>query len=277
MSSVMNWWQHLPGQVDPIVFTVGFLSVRWYALLWLLGLFLAYTLARRLSTAQTLPLEALYYLFFSLFLGAWLGGRLGFALWYRPDWFLAHPMNIILPFASDGSWTGIAGMSFHGGLVGVVGALYWFSQRRRLNFWTLADLVALVAPIALFCGRIGNFLNHELYGRVTGVPWGMYFPGVVPSALRHPSTLYEAMLEGMLLFVLLLGLRSKVTLSGGLASAFLILYGALRFLVEYVREPDRGVVLLYGYFTRGQALSLVMIAFGVLLALWLRRTNRARM
>lgn len=272
----MNWWQHLPGQIDPIVFTVGFLSLRWYALMWLAGLALAWFMARRLASSLLLPAESWFDLFFSLFLGAWLGGRIGFALWYRPDWFLAHPMSIILPFASDGSWTGISGMSFHGGLLGVVAALYWFSRRHRLNFLLLADIVALVAPLALFSGRIGNFLNLELYGRVTSVPWGMYFPGVIPSTLRHPSTLYEALLEGVLLFAVLFIVRSRIHLAGGLSALFLVIYGILRFLVEYVREPDRGVVLLYGVLTRGQALSLVMIASGALLFLWLRRQNHDR-
>lgn len=277
---MQEWWQHLPAHIDPIVFTVGFFSLRWYALSWLAGLSLSFLFAKRWLKEQeiTLKEEELFDLFLVLFLGAIVGGHLGYAFLYRPELLFLNPLGFFWPYDHEqGVWTGIAGMSFHGGVIGVVVALFLFAKRYQQDFFRLADLAALSAPIALFFGRVGNFLNQELPGRVTEVSWGMYFPGVFPpETLRHPSTLYEAFGEGLILFFTLLLFRRYFRIPGQLSGFFLMSYGLIRFSLEYFREPDPGVALLFSELTRGQVLSLFLIVSGALYSLWLVRKNRDR-
>lgn len=275
----MNEWQHIPEYVHPIAFTVGFFALHWYALFWLAGFLVALTCALWLVRQKgTITQGDITDLFFVLFVGAFFGGRLGYVFLYRPDIFLIDPLQIVLPFdRATAVWTGIAGMSFHGGLLGGMLALFFFTKKRKLSFWGVADIVALSAPIALFFGRVGNFWNQELPGRMTTVPWGMYFPTILPSgALRHPSSLYEALLEGGVLLIVLFIARRRIPFPGGVAALFLVLYGCMRFFVEYVREPDWGVSLLWGL-TRGQLLSLPMIGVGMFLLWWLHQKNHDKM
>lgn len=273
---MQEWWQHIPEYIDPIVFTVGFFSLYWYSLLFLSGFFGAFLFLRWFVKKRSTNMKPgdILDMCLDLFLGALIGGRLGFVLLYRPDIFLNDPLKVIWPYdLESGVWTGLSGMSFHGGLIGAVIALFLFVRRRGGKFWEIADLVALATPIALFFGRVGNFLNQELYGRITDRPWGMYFP-FADTALRHPSALYEAALEGMVLFLVLFLLRRRRIFQGGLSALFLVLYGTFRFMAEYVREPDFGAPLIVHIFTLGQVYSGVMMIAGALLFVWLRQKNR---
>ncbi len=276
---MQDWWQHIPLTLHPIAFTVGFFSIYWYALFFLTGFLaaLGFVLLLVRKNQDGMTAEVMVDLALWLFFGALLGGRLGYAFFYAPDLFLAQPLQFFSPYDfTHGQWTGIAGMSYHGGLIGVVAVLFWFTKKRELSFWQVADLWVLAAPIGLFFGRLGNFFNLELYGRLTGRPWGMFFPGAEPIGfLRHPSSLYEAALEGCVLFCLLWTARARVRVPGILTSLFVISYAVIRFFLEYVREPDSGVGLFYSL-TRGQVLSLVMLFVGAGLFFWLHRKNYAK-
>ncbi len=270
---MQEWWQHLPLTLHPTAVTVGFFSVSWYGIFFLLGFAAAFSFGYFLVKKERLAIssEELFDLFVLLFFGALLGARLGFAFFYFPNLLFVHPLAFFSPYDfMTRQWTGIAGMSFHGGLIGVLAALIWFVKKRKFSFWFVADILALAAPLTLFFGRLGNFWNGELYGRVTTKPWGMFFPGAEPALLlRHPSSLYEAFLEGVVLFLALLYIRSRTTTPGVLASFFLLGYATVRFFVEYVREPDQGVPL-YFTLTRGQLLSLIMFFCGLTILFWLK-------
>ena len=267
----MHEWQHLLETLDPIAFSIGFFSVSWYALFFLLGLLAAYWFFA--SREGEVPEEHRLDLLVSLFVGAVIGARLGYVLFYGYfEAFLRQPWLIISPYDFEqGVWTGIAGLSFHGGLIGAVAALFLFTSKKRLAFWIAADQVALAVPIALFFGRLGNFFNLELYGRITERPWGMIFPGIEPlGGLRYPASLYEAFLEGVCLFLILLFLSRKKLFPGAVALIFLIGYAVFRFIGEYFREPDPQIGLLLASLSLGQLFSLVMLLLGLFLYGWLK-------
>ena len=280
----MTGWQHFPETIDPIAFTIGFFSVYWYALWFLTGFFIAPWLAFRLARRGDAPCPPndIFDLFAILFFGALLGGRIGYVLLYHPDVFLAAPIAILSPYDfGRRAWTGLSGMSFHGGLVGVVIALAWYASRKELSFWKMADFAALLAPVAIFFGRLGNFFNVELPGRITIVPWGMVFPGAIPTGvLRHPSTLYEALFEGIVLLVILLFLRRLARFDGALTCFFLGFYAIARFGCEYFREPDPQLGLFFsplaGGFTMGQLLSFAMFFAAAVIFIWLKQRNHAK-
>jgi phosphatidylglycerol:prolipoprotein diacylglycerol transferase len=210
-------------------------------------------------------------LYFYLILGLVIGARLGYVLFYDLKMFLENPFEIVA------IWHG--GMSFHGGLIGVLIVGIVFCWKNKKSFWKVSDLIIVTAPIGLGLGRIGNFINGELYGRVTQVPWGMIFPkgGSLP---RHPSQLYESALEGGLLFLILWSLKDRRLPAGGLLAVFLFFYGAFRFFVEFFREPDAQLGLVFGPFTMGQVLCTLMMTGGVLLMIYLKlgqRDNRSKM
>jgi phosphatidylglycerol:prolipoprotein diacylglycerol transferase len=202
-------------------------------------------------------------LYFYLILGLIIGARLGYVLFYDLKMYLADPLEI---FAI---WHG--GMSFHGGLIGVLLVGILFSWKNKKSFWKIADLFIVTAPIGLGFGRIGNFINGELYGRVTQVPWAMIFPTDKDLLPRHPSQLYESALEGGILFLILWFLKDKKLPTGGLLAIFLSLYGLFRFFVELFREPDPQLGFILGPFTMGQTLSAFMIIGGIILFLYLKR------
>lgn len=202
-------------------------------------------------------------------IGLLLGGRIGYVLFYDLFYFLQNPLEIFLPYDfSQGEWIGISGMSYHGGIIGVILAWLLFSRRFDLSFWKLADFIVPAVPLGYFWGRLGNFFNGELFGRVTEKFWGMHFSfwEAQRGILRHPSQIYEALGEGILLFLILWFLRNKVYISGSLAVIYLIGYASFRFFIEFVREPDAQVGLFFG-FSMGQILSLIMLlgAFGAFL------------
>lgn len=242
-------------QIDPVLFHFGPLAVRWYGLMYLLGFVAAFFIISRLAPRRQLPLDkdSVSDLLFYIVLGVILGGRIGYILFYNFSYFLGHPLQI---FAV---WQG--GMSFHGGLTGVVVATLIYCRRHAIAILPLADILAIAATIGLGLGRIGNFINGELWGRVTNHPWGMVFPGAGPLP-RHPSQLYEALIEGPIIFFLLYWLFARKVRNGAVFFSFLIFYGGGRFIVEFFREPDQQIGFLWGGATMGQILCLAMILLG---------------
>jgi phosphatidylglycerol:prolipoprotein diacylglycerol transferase len=243
---------------DPVAFEIGPLVIRWYSLAYVVGILAGWQYAMRLADRTGGRIERSHVDDFIVWatLGVILGGRLGYVLFYKPGYFLGNPIEI---FAM---WKG--GMSFHGGALGVLIAVALYCRKRRLSFLSFADLITAAAPIGLFFGRIANFINGELFGRTTDVPWAMAFPRGGP-APRHPSQLYEAGLEGLVLFailaVLIFGYRGLMR-PGLVTGAFFAGYGVARFLVEYVREPDAHLGTLFGFMTMGQILSLPLVFLG---------------
>jgi phosphatidylglycerol:prolipoprotein diacylglycerol transferase len=256
-------------QFDPVAIQIGPLAVRWYGLMYLLG-FVLFVVLGKLRARQNLltgwhPRDVDDMLFYGVF-GVIVGGRLGYVLFYKLGYYLEHPLEILAV------WQG--GMSFHGGFIGVLVALIFFARNRHKRWLEVTDFVAPLIPLGLGLGRIGNFINGELWGRPTGTSWGMVFPQV-DMQLRHPSQLYEAALEGIVLFILLWWFARRRRPVGAVSGLFLIGYGSFRFLVEYAREPDSFLGLLSFGLTMGQWLSLPMIAAGVALMVWsYRRAGR---
>jgi len=257
-------------QFDPIAFQLGPVAVRWYGLMYLVAFVLFVVLgkvrARRNLLTGWHPRDVDDMLFYGVF-GVILGGRLGYVLFYKPLHYLAHPLEILQV------WSG--GMSFHGGFLGVLVALWLFARSRDKRFLDVTDFVAPLVPLGLAAGRLGNFINGELVGRVTDVPWAMVFPQV-DGLPRHPSQLYQFGLEGVLLFMLLWWYAGRTRPMGAVSAMFLIGYGAFRFIAEYAREPDNFLGFLAGGFTMGQWLSLPMMAAGVVMLVWsYRRAGKA--
>lgn len=242
--------------ISPVFFEFGPLQFRWYGLMYLIGLTAAYFLIKKKVARKRLPLskDQIYDMIVWAALGVFIGGRLGYTLFYNFSYYVQHPLKIIAV------WEG--GMSFHGGLLGTIVSLIWFSKRQGIPIYTIADLAAAVTPIGLGFGRLGNFINGELYGRPTDVDWCMVFPAGGP-ACRHPSQLYEAGLEGLLLFTILWLIGRKTTPPGTIFWSFITGYGLCRLLVELFREPDAHIGLLFGSLSMGQILSLPMVIAGV--------------
>jgi phosphatidylglycerol:prolipoprotein diacylglycerol transferase len=255
-------------QFDPVALQLGPLAVRWYGLMYLVGFALIWAAGRyRIArapggvwAARDLD-DALFY----GILGTILGGRLGYVLFYKFGEYVAEPWRVFYV------WEG--GMSFHGGMLGVILALAWFARSRRQDWLAVTDFIAPLAPLGLAAGRLGNFINAELWGRPASVPWAMVFPNVdgVP---RHPSQLYEFALEGVVLFTLLWWFSSRSRARGAVSGAFLLGYGLLRFLVEFTREPDGFLGLLSFGLSMGQWLSAPMIVVGAVLMAWAYRPGR---
>ena len=272
-------------QIDPIALTLGPVDIHWYGIMYLAAFGLGYWLGLRRVRQGRFPVtEAAYsdLLFYGM-LGVILGGRLGYTLFYGFPEFLADPVSIVRV------WEG--GMSFHGGLLGVLGAVAFWSWRQRIAFWDTVDFVAPLVPHGLGLGRLGNYIGGELWGHTTDAPWGVIFPKSLPEAYaapealraayesgaldayaRHPSQLYQATLEGLVMFALLWWYSSKPRPRYAVAGWFGILYGVFRFAVEFVREPDAHLGYLWGgWLTMGMLLSLPMIATGIVLLALSRR------
>lgn len=252
-------------QFDPVALQLGPLAIHWYGLMYLAGFMAFLWLGRKRIGATPQPLihaKQLDDLLFYGVLGVILGGRLGYVLFYKSGYYAAHPLEV---FAL---WQG--GMSFHGGFLGVLAALAWFAHNQRLRWLQLTDFIAPLVPPGLAFGRLGNFINGELWGRPSDMPWAMVFPGV-DGQPRHPSQLYEFALEGLLLFALLWLYARKPRPVGALSGLFLIGYGSFRFLVEFTREPDSHLGLLSMGMSMGQWLSLPMVVVGILLMRYSQR------
>ncbi|WP_100656232.1 prolipoprotein diacylglyceryl transferase [Alteromonas flava] len=239
--------------IDPIIFSIGPLAVRWYGLMYLIGFVAAFFLAKQRLARVGWSKEQLSDFLFWGFLGVIIGGRVGYVLFYQFDLFLSDPLYLVK------IWTG--GMSFHGGLLGVITAIALYARKMNMRFLTLGDFVAPLVPIGLGAGRLGNFINAELWGRTTDVPWGVIFPGA-GNYPRHPSQLYEFALEGVVLFVLLWWYSAKPRPRGAIGGLFLLGYGCFRFIIEFFREPDSHLGLYSFGLSQGQLLCIPMIALG---------------
>ncbi len=268
MEQFWQWWQHLPTHIDPVLFQIGPVRLQYYGLMYLVAFGLTYFLViRRIKseTRWTVTTEQVQSLMTALILGVLIGGRLGYVLFYNFSYYLQHPLEIILPFNfSNGvTFTGIAGMSFHGGLLGVIIAGWIFSRKQPGLFFELMDLFVPAVPLGYTFGRIGNFINGELYGRVTEKSWGMFFPLAADNQLRHPSQLYEAFFEGLFLFAILWFMKNRIKTPGAILGIYFIGYGAVRFFIEYVRQPDDHLGFIFGHLSMGQILCLAMMIIGL--------------
>ncbi len=260
-------------QFDPVALSLGPVQIHWYGLTYLVafGLFLVLTAQRvkltQFAQAGWTRRDVEDLLFFGV-VGVVIGGRLGYALFYKPGYYLHNPLEVLMV------WRG--GMSFHGGLLGVLVAMAWFGRARGRPFLQVTDLIAPAVPTGLASGRIGNFINGELWGRAAdpSLPWSMVFPQAADGVARHPSQLYQFALEGLLLFALLWLYARKSRPMGQVSGAFLVGYGVLRFVAEYFREPDSFLGLLALNMSMGQWLCVPMVAAGALLWTWASRQVR---
>ncbi len=253
----MPFWRTLTyPNIDPVFLRIGPLQFRWYGLMYLISLTLAYFILQARVKAKHLPLskDRVYDMIVYAAIGVFAGGRLGYVLFYNLAYYLEYPVKILAV------WEG--GMSFHGGLLGTILALILFAKRQGMPVLAIADLAAGVTPIGLGLGRIGNFINGELFGRPTDVPWCMVFPAGGPGC-RHPSQLYEAGLEGVLLFTVLWLIARTPHPPGAVFWTFLSGYGLCRFIVEYFREPDSQIGFIFSSFSMGQMLSFPMLLIGL--------------
>lgn len=251
--------------IDPVAIELGPLKVRWYGLMYLVGFAAAWGLMRWRSARgwQGWKREQIDDLVFWGAIGVIVGGRVGYVVFYQFEAWLADPLMLVR------IWEG--GMSFHGGLIGVIVVMLWFARARGKSVFGVTDFVAPVTPLGLAAGRLGNFINGELWGRVTDAPWAMVFPGAGPQP-RHPSQLYELALEGIALFVLLWWFSARPRPAGAVSGLFLLGYGAFRFVAEFAREPDAHLgFLAFGWLTMGQLLCLPMVIGGAGLMLWAYR------
>lgn len=253
--------------IDPVAFHIGSWPVYWYGLMYLIGFLGGWgMLSLRLRySPRGFTQDQLSDIVFFAAMGAIIGGRLGYMLFYEWQTFVSDPLLFFKP------WKG--GMSFHGGLLGVLVALLFCVKKCKKPFLALTDLIAPIIPIGLGAGRIGNFINGELWGRVTQVPWGMVFPrgGISP---RHPSQLYEFLLEGVLLFIILWFYSRKPRPLGAVSGLFALMYGIFRSTVEFFRQPDEQIGYFFGWVTEGQLLSLPLILVGIFLLIWAYKKGR---
>lgn len=245
--------------IDPVALQIGPISVHWYGLMYLIGFAQVWLLGRwRIKQGKTdLSLRDLEDLIFYCVMGVVVGGRLGYVLFYKPGDYLANPIEIFF------LWQG--GMSFHGGLIGVIIVLLLFARKRGKTLLDIGDFIAPLIPLGLAAGRLGNFINGELWGRSSNLPWAMVFPQSGDGLARHPSQLYEMGLEGFVLFAMVWWFARKPRPTGQVSAVFLMGYGVFRFLVEFTREPDQYLGLLTAGLSMGQLLSLPMIAAGLII------------
>ncbi len=251
--------------IDPVALSIGPVKIHWYGIMYLVGFAAAWWLGRLRARRADAPMNAEQVgdLIFYGALGAVLGGRLGYILFYNFSAFLDDPLSLIRV------WEG--GMSFHGGLIGVIVAMVLFARKLGVSFWQVADFTAPLTPIGFGAGRIANFINGELWGNVTNVPWAMVFPHAGPLP-RHPSQLYQAFLEGVVLFAILWIFSRKPRPAGSVAGLFLLCYGTFRIIAEFFRHPDAHIgYIAFGWVTQGQLLSLPMVVAGAGLMVWAYR------
>lgn len=255
--------------IDPVIFKIGPLSMRWYGLMYVFGFVSSYLLVlyQLKKKAFTFDRTVIDDLFFYLILGLIVGARLGYVIFYNLAFYLQNPLDIFV------IWHG--GMSFHGGLIGAFVAGYIIIKRKKLNLLATVDLIIPTCPIGIGFGRLGNFINGELFGKPASVPWAMVFPGGGPSP-RHPSQIYEMFFEGILLFSILWVYKDRKKRDGDVFALFLMLYGVFRIFCELFREPDSQLGYFFGLLSMGQILSLCMIAAGVAVKVLSKRTQLSK-
>jgi phosphatidylglycerol:prolipoprotein diacylglycerol transferase len=280
--SLLEFYQNLPQYIDPIAFSIGSFEVRWYSLMWLVGMGVFYFVLRNNRTHDYNLQNLIIY----ILVGVLLGGRLGYVIFYNLSYYLQNPLEAFLPFNFSSCsmfhtlcYVGFYGMSYFGALFGAVWAGYLFARKYKIYFWNLADFVAVAIPAGYFFGRLGNFLNGELYGRITNVPWGMYFDSEL--FLRHPSQLYEAFFEGAVLFLIIILSRNmlrnqmqKYYFPGIFFLIYIFVYAFFRFFLEFFREPDAQMGLFFNQISLGQILALAVIL--VALVIWQKKKNVIR-
>ena len=274
MNEFWRWWQQIPLHIDPVIFEIGGFKMQYYGLMYIVAFGLTYVLAVyrvRREERFAVSVEQVQALITYMMLGVIIGGRLGYVLFYHFSHYWRRPWEIILPFDfSDGiRFTGITGMSFHGGLFCVILFAWLYCRKNNLNFRDMADLFIPAIPLGYTFGRIGNFINGELFGRVTTSPIGMVFPMASGTGLRHPSQLYEAFFEGIFLFVVLWSLRKTIRIRGAMLALYLIGYGTVRFFIEFYRQPDAHLGFVLWTLSMGQVLCALMIFIGVVLLAYL--------
>ena len=269
MNSFLTWWQTLPERIDPVIFSIGTFQVKYYGVMYIVAFSITYFLLnyRIKKNEFEIEKEKLENFFFAVIIWVLIGGRLGYVLFYNFMYFLKNPLEIFLPFSFNGGFrfTGIAGMSYHGAVIAAFIGTWLFCKKNKIDLWRFTDFVMPAVPLGYTFGRLGNFINGELYGRETASWIGMSFPLAGGGALRHPSQLYEAFFEGIVIFIILWNLRNKKFLKGFFFSAYLILYGLVRFMIEYFREPDDHLRFVLLNLSMGQVLCMVMILSGVLI------------
>ncbi len=267
MPRMVDFWQHIPWHINPAFLEIGSFQLRYYGLMYLISFSVVYLLIiqRIKNEGVDYSKEVIQDCFVWAIVGLLIGGRLGYVLFYNLEYYTAHPLSIILPFDTSNGFrfVGISGLSYHGGLVGIIICSVFFLHRNQIDFWRFSDLVCPAIPLGYTFGRIGNFLNGELYGRATDVWWGMYFPLDPLYSLRHPSQLYEAFFEGILLFIILWTIRKDERFEGLFFAFYLIGYGMVRFFIEFFRQPDPQLGLLAAALSMGQILCLMMIFAGL--------------
>ncbi len=248
--------------IDPVIFKLWKIEVRWYGMMYLVGFVLAFFVMRYLAVKKKVKLtgDDLWDFIFYAMLGVIIGGRLGYCLFYAPAFYFLHPLKV---FAL---WEG--GMSFHGGLIGVFLGTIYYCRTKKVSFYDVADIAVAAAPLGIGLGRIGNFINGELYGRITDAPWCMVFP-TGGAVCRHPSQLYESLTEGFLLFAILFIMNARGARRGVPFWSFFLFYGLFRFANEFFREPDVQLGFIFGPFTMGQLLSAPMFLAGVIMVAYL--------
>ena len=247
--------------IDPIIISLGFLDIRWYSLAYIFAFIFGSILIKNLNkqSYNLLSNTQIDNFFIWAVIGVIIGGRSGYVFFYQPKLFFLDPLYLFE------IWKG--GMSFHGGLIGMILSIYLFGKKNNVNFFYLSDLVSIVTPIGLFLGRVSNFINTELYGRITDFPFAFIYP-LIDNNPRHPSQLYEAFFEGVVLFIILYLIfikNSKKYTAGIISAYFLILYSIFRFLIEFLREPDSHLGLFLNYFSMGQILCIPILFAGILI------------
>ena len=269
---MIDFWQHIYSHINPIAFSIFGFKIHWYGIMYILALVSALYMAKYIVKKDNIPIsqKLLDDYFIWVEIGVILGARIGYFIFYVPNnsYYFTHPWQMFNPFI-DGKFVGIAGMSYHGAVIGFAIATILFVKRKKINLWKLLDVVAIAVPAGYVFGRIGNFLNQRLIGRVTDVEWGIYVNGV----LRHPSQLYEAFFEGLVIFLILFFYRKYKKFDGELIALYMILYGFARSFCEMFRQPDPQLGFIIGHFTMGELLSFVMIFAGFLIYIIKFRQN----
>jgi len=264
----MSWWNEIYSHIDPVAFEIFGFSVHWYGIMYVIALLIGLWIAKYFAKRDNYGFsdDTLENYFIWVEIGVILGARLGYIAIYSGEagYFFTHPWQIFNPF-HNGEFVGIRGMSYHGAVVGFVIATLLFCMKHKANLLLLLDLVAISIPLGYFFGRIGNFLNQELYGRASDVPWAIFADG----ALRHPSQLYEAFLEGICIFLILFFYRKFKRFNGELIALYAVLYAIMRFISEIFREPDANLGFVALGLSMGQILSFIMLICGIALYLFL--------
>lgn len=273
----MEFWNNIYNNFDPIAFHLGSISVHWYGIMYALALLTAINIAHWIIKKDKLDIskDKLDSYIWSVELGVILGARIGYILFYDLNrfYYLSHPWQIFNPFDANNNFVGISGMSYHGALIGFIIASIIWCKRNKISFWFMVDIAALAVPLGYIFGRIGNFVNQQIIGRITDVPWGILVHGV----LRHPSALYEAFLEGFVVFVILFLARRKKQFDGQLGLLYVIIYSIMRIISELYRQPDIQLGFLLGttWLTMGMIISFIFAILGLIVYLIILKRLKA--